>query len=274
MWMALVFIGTFPVSAAYSDQLSISNVRPTYGFLGPRRQDNKVLPGDTYVIAFEIEGLKNDDAGKVKYRMAMEATDSKGKVVFSPPPRDLESNKTLGGFILPEYAFISTGPTQAPGEYSVTISVTDQTNNVTRQAVHSFEVVPKTFGIIQASIFADANFAFPAPALGVPGQSLWLRFATIGFERDAAKHQPSLQVRLRIVDENGKSTLAAPPSGELNDDVGADVVAIPWQFKLELNRAGRFTIEADAIDRISKKSAKVSLPLVVAAQRAAGEGSR
>jgi hypothetical protein len=177
---------------------------------------------------------------------------------------------SLGGLTLPEWAFIATSPSQSPGEYSVTIEVTDQSTNASKRLVHSFEVLPKGFGIINCATFADANLAFPAPPVGVPGQSLWLRFATTGFEREAGK-RPNVQVLLRIVDENGKSTLASPPTGEFNDEIAASVVAIPWQFKLELNRGGRFRIEARATDRISKKVASVFLPLVVLGQQGTGQ---
>src|SRR5207248_1050493 len=62
--------------------LSLKNVRVTYGELGAPRNDDKLLPGDLYFIAFDIEGIKVDAAGKVSYSMAMDVTDKAGKSIF------------------------------------------------------------------------------------------------------------------------------------------------------------------------------------------------
>ena len=107
MWTALTLVGVLAAANGYSDQVTISNVRLTRGLLGPEREDNKVIVGDSFFIAFDIEGLKADDTGRVRYNLAMEATDSKGNVVYTQRPRDLEAINALGGSRVP--AFTSTG---------------------------------------------------------------------------------------------------------------------------------------------------------------------
>ena len=42
---------------------------------------------------------------------------------------------------------------------------------------------------------------------------------------------------------------------------------VPRQFPLALNRPGKFTVELQATDRISKKTAKLSLPLTSVEQK-------
>jgi len=42
---------------------------------------------------------------------------------------------------------------------------------------------------------------------------------------------------------------------------------VPANFAVPLNRPGKFTVELQALDRVSKKTAKLSIPLVVAEQK-------
>jgi hypothetical protein len=264
---ALALLGVLTAIAGTSDQLTISNVKLTHGLLGPERQSNKILSGDSYFIAFEIDGLKADDAGRVKYTLAMETVDSKGNVVYTQNPRDLEARNLLGGSHLPAFSFLDIGPAVNPGEYAVKITVTDRTTKATQRTVQKFEVLPKAFGIVKLSTTMDATMQFPVPALGVPGQTLWVHFQTVGFQRDSASKQPDVHVEMRILDENGQPTLAKPITGDVNEDVSEGISVIPWHFSLSLNRAGKYTVEARAMDRLSKKTAKVSFPLVVIDQK-------
>ena len=59
------------------------------------------LPGDSFAFSFDIEGIKADDSGKVLYSIALEVTDSAGKVRFKQEPRDQEAINALGGTSLP-----------------------------------------------------------------------------------------------------------------------------------------------------------------------------
>jgi len=60
------------------DGLSATNIRTTYGVLGPVRRDTRFLPGDDFVLSFDIEGAKVNAAGKVLYLVGMEVTDNQG----------------------------------------------------------------------------------------------------------------------------------------------------------------------------------------------------
>src|SRR6266404_3975445 len=86
---------------AQNEQLIISNVRATYDLLGPNRPDDKILPGDKYLVAFDVEGMKAAPDGKVSFSMAMELSDANGKVLFSQPAKDQELYLSLGGARLP-----------------------------------------------------------------------------------------------------------------------------------------------------------------------------
>jgi hypothetical protein len=263
MWTALALVGVLAAANGYSDQLTISNVRLTRGLLGPEREDSKVMAGDSYFIAFDIEGLKTDDTGRVRYNLAMEATDSRGNVVYTQKPRDMEATNSLGGSRVPAFSFLDVGPSVAPGEYTMKVTATDRTTKASQQLVRKFEILPREFGIVRLQITLDTTMQFPTAALGVPGQSLWVHFSTIGFQRDPANKQPDLQVQMRILDESGQPTVPKPITAEVNDDVSENLPAVPWHLLVFLNRPGKYTMNVQATDRVSKKTAKLSFPLRV-----------
>ena len=76
--------------------------------------------------------------------------------------------------------------------------------------------------------------------------------------------KPNLSVTMRVLDESGKPTRAKPFHGELATETHASIRALPMQFALDPNRAGKFTIEINATDKTSGKTATLSLPLTVA----------
>ena len=68
---------------------------------------------------------------------------------------------------------------------------------------------------------------------------------------------------MRAVDEEGRPTLARPFTGEVNQKVPEKALAIPLQFMLDLNRAGKFTIQLKATDKSTGQTVGLSLPLAV-----------
>src|SRR5262245_22027514 len=89
--------------------LNLTNVRNTYGELGGARPEGPLLPGDVLFVAFDIEGIAIDPAGKVNYTMAMEVQDKDGKPIFKQDPADKSDFVPLGGPKLPARAFVTVG---------------------------------------------------------------------------------------------------------------------------------------------------------------------
>jgi len=248
--------------------LTISNVRVTYGMLGPERPDNKILPGDRYHLTFDIEGIKTDDDGKVLYTLAMEVMDSQGKRVFGQEPKDLEGGISLGGGRLPVHVFADANLSQPPGEYTIKVAVTDRSTKAVASLTRKFEILARDFGIVRLQASYDDRIA--APLRGEAGQSLTLNFMIVGFGRgQGGNKQPDVVVEMRILDADGKPTLPKPFTGRVSDNVSGDIILLPMYFLVELNRPGKFTIELKATDRTSKKTARASLPLTVTEPRAA-----
>ena len=107
------------------------------------------------------------------------------------------------------------------------------------------------------------ELARSSPGGGHAGlRGLGFGFVAVGFARGKEK-QPDLSATLRVLDEGGKDTSAKPFTGRLNKDVAPDAAAVPLQFGVTLNRAGRFTLELTATDHVSGQKSKVSMPLKV-----------
>src|SRR5437667_7368751 len=105
MWASLALAAVLQTTPAQASSLAIKNDRITYGILGAERKDNKLLPGDVFVVSFDIDGLQlSPQDGKVQYSMGMELTDAQSKSQFKKDPQDLEAVNALGGSRLPAFA--------------------------------------------------------------------------------------------------------------------------------------------------------------------------
>lgn len=268
MWTSLAiaaFLSLAPAQAA-PEGLRLSNVRNTYGVLGPSRPSSKLLPGDVLFVAYDIDGVSVDKGGKVQYSMAMEVTDNKDKKsVFKQDAAEKVDFVPLGGTRLPARAFITLGLDQPPGQYTLKVIVTDRTTKVTQSLEHQFEVLPKGFGIVAVYSSIDERGQIPAPTTGVIGQSIFIQFAAVGFERDAKTRQPDLAFEMTPIDENGKPTIAQPSTHDAKAGVDDKDAVYQVRFLLPMTRAGKYTIRLTAEDRIAKKKATFDLPVVVIA---------
>jgi hypothetical protein len=221
------------------------------------------MPGDTGHFTFEIKNLKLDDSGKASYSIAMEIRDTDGKVVYEQRPYNSVARNFFGGTTLPCSAHIDIPLDMKPGAVDWKITVTDRTTKKSATLEGKGKILPADFGIVNVGLFADAEAQVPMSAVGVVGDSAFLRFSAVGFERAKDKKQPHVHVSMRILDEQGKPTMAQPLTGKIDADVAADARYLPMVFGITLNRAGRFNLEVTAEDRVAKKSSKVSYALRV-----------
>ena len=246
--------------------LSLTDVRFTLGVFGPPRDGNKVLPGDRLVVSFDIAGITADESGKVLYSLATELSDAKGKVLFRQAPRNQETIAALGGGRLPAFAQVDVGLDQPPGNYTLKVTVTDRASDKSASLTRSFTVLPRSFGLVRLSANRDPDGHLPA-FLPAVGQTVWLHLTVVGFERDKDGGQPNVVLEVRIRDEQGKATTTRPITGTVNKDVPDKDEALPMQFPVLLNRAGKFTLELKATDKISGKTIEVSSPFRVQSHR-------
>jgi hypothetical protein len=262
MWSLLGLLAAWSLVPAQAGELQLTNQRTTYGVLGPTRpSEGKLSPGDAFSVAFDIENLRANDDGEVLYSMAMELTDSKGKIQFKQDPSQLKALNTLGGHRLPAFAQVDIGFEQPSGQYNLKVTVTDRRTKKEKSFTRPFEVGPAAFGLVRLSTSSDPGGQIAAPTIGVPGQSVWVHFYTVGFKR-GAKDEPNLAVEMRLYDEKNEPTLPKPIPGEIKE-LPKGVNAVPWDFVLVLNRPGKFTAKLKAIDRVANKTAELSFPVTV-----------
>ena len=266
MWATLALAAALQLAPAQSGTLQLKNDRVTYGELGQERKDSKLLPGDIFCVAFDIEGLKTGDDGQVHYNMVLDLLDKDGKSQYKQEPRDLEAFNALGGDRVPATAVATIGTDTPAGEYTLKVTVKDRSSGKSETLTRKFEVLPMNFGFIRTGflhLFPNLG-AFPsAPPFAVPGETYLVNFAVVGFELDKKrKDQPNIEATLRVLDDTGKPTLPKPYSGAATE-LGQFKQVIPLQFVLALNRPGKFKIELKATDKVSGKSAEQILDLTV-----------
>ncbi len=260
MWATLALAAAMSTVPAQPGQLRLANERLTYGLMGPTRTDSKFAPGDSFFLAFDLENVRVGQDGKVEYSMALEVANAKGERQYRQQPQDLEVYNTLGGTTVPAFARVDVGLDMPPGEYTAKVSVTDRQAKSTQELTRKFQVAPRDFALVRLQTSIGE---VPAAPVGVAGQELLINFTLVGFERDKAGKQPNVGVEMRILDEAGKPTVAKPLAGEVKDKVPEKEVTLPMQFLLKLNRPGKFTVQLEATDQVTRKTAKVSFPVLV-----------
>jgi hypothetical protein len=251
---------------ASDGKLEITNVRTTYGYLGaPRPRTAGRLPGDIAHFAFDIKNLQLDENGRAYYSVAMEILDPKGQVFYKEAARNATAQNYLGGNALPCTAHLDVPLDTPPGEYTLRVAIHDRKANKTATFEGKGTVLPKAFGLVRVGTFADREGKVPTPSVGVVGSTLYVNFAPVNFARDKTTKQPSLLVKMRVLDDKGKPTFAQPLTGRANRDIPADAAMLPMQFGLTLNRVGHFTVEIEATCELCGATTRVTLPLRVVA---------
>jgi hypothetical protein len=266
MWLSYALTAALSLAPAQAKPLELTNVRVTYGVLGQRRPDSdspKLLPGDVYLVSFDITGLKAKKDGRVFYSMGMELTPKRR--VGAPvrkDPADLEALNTLGGNRLPSYALWVIGTDVPPDVYTLKVTVKDRLTKKTAVLSRDFEVLPTNLGLVRVGLSYDTGA--PAPPVAVRGQTYLVSFSLVGFALDAKK-APNVSVEVSVLDEKNRR-VAAPLKGEVKAVDAKFAQFVPFEpIPIHLNRAGKFTIVLEATDNLTvpKRTAQQRLTITV-----------
>ncbi|MSU76570.1 MAG: hypothetical protein EXS16_00600 [Gemmataceae bacterium] len=252
------------LASVQENTLEIVNTRVTYGYLGALRPKLAgILPGDTAHFTFEIKNLKLDANGKASYSIAIEIRDAEGKLFFEQKPLNAVAQNYLGGNSLPCAAHVELPLDAKPGAVNWKITIKDRSTAQTVNVTGSGKILPADFGIVHVGLFADVEARAPVSAIAVVGDSFYLQFAAVRFARDKETKQPNVHLALRILDQQGKPTMAKPILGKVNAGVPEDEHFLTNQFGITFNREGRFTIELSAHDQITGNRAQISYTIRV-----------
>src|SRR5205085_1821503 len=104
MWATLALLTAMQLTAAQAGQLRLTNERATYGKHGATRSENKLLPGDSFVMQFDIDNVDVAADGKVLYSIGLEFIDAKGQVKYKQSPQEMELTNVFGGTRIPAFA--------------------------------------------------------------------------------------------------------------------------------------------------------------------------
>jgi hypothetical protein len=272
MWATLTLMSALSMAPGQTGDFQLTDPRTTYGRLGPTRKDEKFLPGDVYFVTFTASGLTFDKKGNAKYSRQMELLDPNGKQKYKTTEQDMEVFSIQGGGAVTLDAYASLPTDMAAGKYKMKITVTDRGATPEKKAelTREFDVAEKDFGVVRVNCAYDMGGlngpVLPSPGLGCVGQVLFLHFGLTGFERDAKTKQPALKLELKMLDAEGKPTLAQPATEGLpkaDDPVPEQLSVVPLFFPLMLTKSGKYTVELTATDLVSKKTKTVTYPLSV-----------
>jgi hypothetical protein len=264
MWATLALTAALSLAPA-QEGLELKNDRATYGVLGPERKDDNVLPGDIYVVYFEIVGLQMDKTDRVKYSMGVEYLNKKGESQYKKEPTPQEAVNVLGGNRIPAFATTQIGLDTPPGEYTLNVTVTDQATKKEAKLTRKFTILEKRFGLVRVGFSYPFNFENPPPAppLGVVGQSLLFHATAVEVGLSGDKKQPDLVALCVVTDESGKPTLSEPMQGKVQEvqDQFLKLRVIPLSFIISLNRPGKFKVTMTVTDNVTGKKTEQTMEL-------------
>jgi hypothetical protein len=263
MWATLVLSAAVGLGPAQAPGLEVDNARFTQGVLGRGRKDNKFLPGDVALLAFDVRGLKTTGVSRVRFALGLQLS-RKGasKPEFTKEPEDEEAVLALGGDRLTLSAAANVGTETEPGQYVMKVTVTDRVGKGAATVEREFEVLRPRLGFVRVGLSYGAEH--PAPAVAVPGQTLFLNFGLVGFALDKVSKRPDMTLELRVVDEKGKPTTSKPFRGDVRKMKAGFERFIPFDpIAFQAHRAGKYSVTLKVTDNVTGKSAEHSLALTV-----------
>src|SRR5262249_27418805 len=153
------------------------------------RPNTQLLPGDDFVLSFDIQGAKVNASVKILYSVGMEVTDNKGKVLFRQIPNDLEADAPPRRKSLPACPSVQRGLDQEPGQSTIKVSVKDRPAGVTREITETCDILPKAFGLVRLTTPSDREAKVPT-AVFRQSQPSRINFAAVGFGHEQSTGQP------------------------------------------------------------------------------------
>jgi hypothetical protein len=245
-------------------ELSIRDVTPTYGPLGPARTSLAVPAGDELFFRYTITGVRTDDAGRVDGELQVQLAGPDRRALLDDK-QPIKAVLALGGQTLPGTANVSFGPDTAAGDYTVTVTFRDKLSAESASFQRKVTCTKPAFALVRLRLSHDEAGAIPA-AGGMLGQTIHVRCQAIGFDRTKAKVH--VVIAMQTADAEGRPLMPRPIRARLateDADQVAQLRSVDFSGSLILNRVGKFELRLTATDEVSGQKAEVRVPLHVAA---------
>ena len=211
-------VGVLCFVCGTEDQLRVSNVRTTYGLLGPERTATDFLEGDEVVLCFSIEGTKTDSMGKVRYSIGMEVSDGNGKVLFRQAPKDNAVQPTADGKSLEAGARVQIGLDQPPGDYTLKLSIADKTTNATTELARTFS---GAVDVRDRQGRAHARSGRKTGHADIAERQIYLGQFHTGRLRLGPDHGSTADVAMQVLDSQGREVFPNPSKGSIRQGAPA-----------------------------------------------------
>ncbi len=265
MLATLALLATLQSAPQQDSALKLTNAIASHSPLRLARKDAanpKILPGELFFLCFDIEGLKEGPDGEVLYSIGMELKNGEGKTLFKQEPQKATAYNSLGGGRVAGFARADIGTDTKPGKYKMIVTIIDRkAKDAVKTLEQDFEVLPKGLGMISLGLSYDPEGRMPAPALGTPGQAMFVNYFATGFTRDKDK-KPHFVAEMQILDDSGKPVLGKPYTGTIKE-APAEQLMYPVQFVLGLNRSGNFKLQIKLTDKLTDQSVTETIDLKV-----------
>lgn len=256
----LAVTGIFAVRSqgpAVAGELEIRNPRLAWTTMGPRRESRSYLPGEKFVLAFEIV----DDGKPLATGAKMTATgacrNAAGETIVAHKSEGMLKTSWRGSparfvaeLMLPQDA--------PPGDYTIEWAMEDAVTHKVASVRENISIRPLEFAIVNPQFKNDRNSSSPAPLVGAIHQTMISRVEVVGETREKAVARIEYQVE--IVDS----------AGEVVCNQGPDIVELNSKSRRlvavgTLEIAGEFTLRLTAVDIASGKKSSLEFPLIVLA---------
>lgn len=259
--IALLAAGLWLSPGFVHAQLKLEEVRPTYGRLGTTRTSTRVLPGDELVVEYVVSGVVPDAEGMVNVEVVATLENANHKVISEVPAASKRSVLALGGARFPGLVYFSLPPDCEPGRYVVRGKISDLNQRKSVLLEQDFEVLPPAFGVIRLRLASDSKGALPTGGNLTVNQPVFFHATVVGFSRQGkAIHVDGNMV---IVDSDGRKTLLKPDSVGIRQEVDDGLDYLDFNWPIVANRPGRFVVQVEFRDEISKKTVVHELPINV-----------
>lgn len=253
-----------PVAPLWA-KLEITKIEPALGALGPERKSLDFYPLDEIFFRYQIAGVKTDADGKTDVEIEVKLVNPLGRNVFDKKTTSLRQ-LSLGANTLPGYVVLPVPEKAPPGEYTLTVKVTDRLAKESESFERKLTCKPVSFQIIDMRFWRNAEYKVPAAAGGILGETVHFKLHVVGFDKSKKKVQTILTVT--VLDDAGKPIPEKPliiKAGVDNPDNAAKATQVNYNGLLYLNRTGNFTVRFSVEDIEGKQSTTFETPFKVSA---------
>lgn len=245
--------------------VEIRDFEAAHGRYGPRRENLEVFAGEEVLFRYLITGVQLDSMGRIDLELEERVTAADGRTIaHAKGPQ--QARLALGGDSLTGQAEFTFAEKVKPGQYKLTVRVTDNTSGESATAERLITLKAAEFALVMPRFSYDADGKIPAPAAGMLGQTLHASVKALGL--DASKGVIDSEMKLQIYDDKGKPTMPRAITASFRHDdpkTVKEIGLVRFKADVTLNRTGNFTLKMIITDRVAGKSATFSSPLVVTA---------